>query len=273
MPNQLDYSTELLNIAPQRPSRVTDSDSQRITVNQKQVLFGTQLADILEIWVYNSDDTFAGHINIVPTDTSLSLTSVIDNTGAYEMLNLDLQNILNRMTIPPGRYALVINTFRNEVGSEDSYQLTIVDISQDRTEIRIQPTTITNTALKDIYEFIVPSVPRLFAQALTAQIFGQSQNATPDNSTTPTLIRSEMDGIVVDTSDRITLAGADDAFDIFFNSVKIQIYNLALFNMATDAANFNVQQVELEGYISAATIQILSSIASAGSLDPRFTLQ
>src|SRR5690348_11801545 len=119
MPNQLNYPEPITSTINQRPSRFSDRDVALMKNSTKQILFGTSDNDLVEIWIYNSDGTIAYHANIGPTDTALTATTIVDQTGAHELLNLDFTQIQNDIDIEPGRYVLVGNFFRNEVGSED----------------------------------------------------------------------------------------------------------------------------------------------------------
>ena len=103
MPNQLNFSTPISLQIPTRPQRLSVVDSEKIVSGQKQIVFGTTNKDLVEMWIYNPDDTFAGHINIFASDSALTLKTVLDTSGSFEMLNMDLVEIFNRLNLPAGR--------------------------------------------------------------------------------------------------------------------------------------------------------------------------
>lgn len=272
MPNQLNFPDKLISTHFQRPERLSKLDLNIMQVGTKQVLFGTTGNDIVEIWIYNGDGTISGHMNLAPTDTALSLTTYIDQPGPQELLNLDMVDILNRMAIQPGRYAIVANFFRNEVGSEDGYKLYISDISTDRLEVRIRPVKATGQVIKDIYEFVTPSVPKFYANALLSQTFNKSLDAEPDEILTWSAFRIQLDRHIEPTMSKVRYAGREVELQSIYNILVDRAYARALDKMADDTLNLYVQQPEIENYVIAALTEIIAEMTTAGEIDPHFEL-
>ena len=293
MPNQLNYPDPLRGTFYQRPDRFSQADLELMQVGQQQVLFGITERDVVETWVYNPDGTIAGHVNFFPADTALSLVTLIDQTGPYELLNVDLvartapsdqltgpYELLNvdlvaamqRMAIQPGRYAMVVNFFRDEVGSEAGYKLYISDISEDRTELQLYPVQISGDVIRDLYEFVVPSVPKTFANGLVDQFFGQSQDALFNERISWERFEGELNTQLNMTREKVAYAQREDSLRTIYEKIVERAYPLALDNMASDVRNLNIQQIELETYIMDAVDEVIRSMVSAGEVDPHFAL-
>jgi len=271
MPNQLNYPDTIPNpYIAVRPERLSAADRRLTQVGTKQVVFGTTERDHAELWVYDSNGSIAGHINLFATDPSLSLTTVIDNTGAYELLNIDMGNAAKLMTIESGRYGFVANFFRDEVGSEIGNKLYIKDISDDRTELRLYPKSVSAEILQELYEWIVPSVPKPAAQALINQTFAQSEDFTSEESLNPANISLDLANISPSTIPRIRYADAEHTYNLMITQLVDSAGKLALENMALDVNNLNVQDADLERYIKAAVIETIRRLKDSGQLDPRF---
>jgi len=269
MPNQLNYPIPLVDNTYQRPSRLTATDLNIIKTQTRQILFGTNDNDVVELWIYNSDGSFAGHLNVGPTDTVLTATSLIDNSGATEILNIDLKEAITRMAIAPGRYVLVGNFFRNEVGSETGYQLYISDISDDRTELQLTPITPTEQTYKDIFEFVTPSVPKQFAKGLIDELF----NAAIEAPTSSSLSLERFEAEMPDEVGRAQYAGVSELLNIIYQKLVIRSYPLILDLMAQDVFNLNIQRIELETYIGKAYDTVIYNMIQSGEVDPRFVLE
>lgn len=277
MPNQLNYPDPIITTANQRPERISSVDLKLIRNTQKQILFGTNVNDKVELWVYNADGTFAGHLNVAANDASLSSTTIVDTDGAHELLNIDLNAIAGTIALDPGRYAMVANFFRDEVGSETGYKLYISEISDDRTEMRLLPVASTPEVIHDIYEFLTPSVPREFAQALMAEVLGQSLDTSSETFQTqvnqfanPDLVKHALTGVIPDTADRIEYASVDTIYTNLIYIILVRIYDRSLDLMATDISNQYVQKIEFLSYISTATAMILTEMTSMKEVDPHF---
>lgn len=241
-------------------------------MGQKQVLFGITERDVVETWVYNSDGTIAGHLNLFPADTALSLATLVDQTGPYELLNVDLVDAMQRMEIQPGRYAVVMNFFRDEVGSEAGYKLYISDISEDRTELQLYPVQVTGDVIRDLYEFVAPSVPKTFANGLIDQFFNKSQDAQFSERISWERFVAELDAQLDSTQSKVQYAQRENSLWNLYTNIVERAYPLALDNMAADVRNTSVQQIELETYIMSAVDAVIQSMISAGEIDPHFSL-
>lgn len=272
MPNQLNYPDPLNSTYYQRPSRITSKDLALIRQQNKQILFGTNSRDVVEIWIYNPDGSFGGHINLGINDTALSLNTLIDNTGPYEVLNIDLKSIANRMALDPGRYAMVANFFRDEVGGEKRDKLYIAEISEDRTELRLQAVVNTPEFLKEIYEWVVPSVPRLFAQGLVDQTFGKNVDKVPGEQITVTMMDDVMNSHIANTVARLKYAGVYEKYAKLTETLFERTYIKTLELMAEDVRNLNVQQLELEKYMFDAFDFVVHQSVSAGEFDTQVVL-
>lgn len=273
MANQLNYPQPLNSTFFQRPERFTKVDHDLLQEGSKSVVFGTDQRDVVELWIYNPDSSFADHIVLPFNDPALTLSTVLDVNGTAEMLNLDFKNILSRMNVFPGRYSITANFFRNEVGSEADYKLFISDISTDRTQITVEPVTLNVQAVQDIFEFVVPSVPRQIAKGLIDQAFGKEQTGDPASQLDPDKVASEMTTVASDTIQRINYSHTTDVYRTMVTTIMDRAYILALEYMAEDAQNNEIQYVELEAYVEKALVQVIYSMKQNNEIDPRFELR
>lgn len=271
MPNQLNYPDEIpIPYIGVRPSRLTSTDVKFIQNGLKQILFGTTINDLIEIWVYDSNGSVAGHTNLYPESDSLGLITVVDNTGAYEMLDLDMGKIVRIMAVEPGRYGLVLNFFRNEVGSESGDHLYISDISDDRTELRLHPKIVSDSLNRDIYEWIVPSVPKEQAQGLIDQTFGTSDNFTDSQVIDPLKVSKDLDLLIDGTMSRVQYSNSIHSYNDLVSAILAEVHTRALDNMAADVGNLNIQDADLDQYLAEAVADVIREFKDQGIIDPRF---
>lgn len=282
MPNQANFPDPLNGSLFQRPERVALKDLNLIKNHNHQILFGTSNKDNVEIWIYNADGSFAGHENVGPLDNALTLTTLIDNTGPYEVINIDMKNIANRLDVPPGRYAMVANFFRDEVGSENGYKLYISQISDDRTELALTPVDLTTGSLKDIYEWVTPSVPKEFAAPLIEQMFGidiasgsEFPNFNPDTThqITADKVLADMNKYYPNTQARLDYSDTHGLFNQNIEDIKKRAIIATLNLMAQDVFNYNVQKIEILNYINTAIINVLQLLVLQNQFDPRFLIK
>jgi hypothetical protein len=269
MPNQLNYQDRITTNPTQRPSRVTQLDRNLIDTQTKQILFGTTDKDNIELWIYYPDGNLAGHVRLEPSDPALSLVTLVDNTGPYEVLNLDLHDISNRLFLDPGRYIMVSNFFRDEVGSENRYKLYIDEISQDRTEVRLRPVKPNSTTDTDIYEFITPSTTRLGANAIIDEVLGQSTGErTQDEFVSIERFVSKNEEYIPNTLHKLLHSNA--IYDLFDMHVKImqRVHKYALDYMDNDSRNYAIQQQELENYLETALHVVIQEMIDRGEISP-----
>lgn len=271
MPNQLNFPDRIASpYVGVRPERISNIDRNLIYPDTKQVVFGISDRDHAEIWVYDTNGSIAGHTNLFSTDDGLSLTTLVDNTGAYEMLNVDMNTTFKIMNIEAGRYGLSINFFRNEVGSELGNKLFISEISNDRTELRLVLKNTSEADIRELYEWVVPSVPKLEAQGLLDQLFGKSEDNDEINKMTPAKVLVDLNQLVEDTSDRLYTSFTQNQYSAMINSMMEQVHELTLEKMADDITNTNVQNYDIEVYLQQAIHEVITEMIDKGQIDPRF---
>ncbi len=269
MPNPLNYPEKLVSTVNQRPSRFANKDVGLMRNAEKEILFGTSDRDVVELWIYNPDGTLANHINVGPTETALTTTTIVDQSGTHEVLNINFTEVQRTTGIDPGRYVLVGNFFRNEVGSEDGYKLYISEISEDRTELRLGLVQHDPSAIQDLYEFLTPSVPRKYAAALMAEILGQSINAPDIDKITPASVETDLGG---DIYNRLVYAGQLSVLENLLDNILRRTYTKALDLLAADITNQYVQKIEIDQYMSTALAATLQEFVGTGLIDPHFVL-
>lgn len=271
MPNQLNFPDQLPDkLVLERPSRLAQVDTKQFQTGVTQVVFGVTDRDVIEIWVYFPDGRVAGHITLPVYDSAIRLSTAIDNTGAYEFLNIDFGEVVRRISLEQGRYGLVVNIFRNEVGSEFGEKLTVETISEDRTELRLVAVRPTDNIMREIYEFTVPSVPKLLAQGLVDQTFGQSLDVLPDKRLDSNKVLQDVDIFITGTSARLDYANAEVAYEIMTTVVLDRAYPIVLNKMADDRQNLNIQEADLERYMSEAVQEVIRDMRTRGEIDNRF---
>lgn len=273
MPNQLNYPGKISNTEFQRPTRIRSNDLQLLLSGSQQILFGTSDNDVVELWVYNPDGSFASHINLPPTDPALSLTTLIDQSGAKELLNIDVYGISTRMGLNPGRYSFVVNFLRNEVGAEQSYKLFISEISTDRTELKLTPVEMNDKVSADVYEFVTPSVPRIFAQGLIDEMFGVSLDVNSTEMISQDKILNILDELEGNISDRIIYSDSSLQYQSMVNKIIARAHSIALDNMANDKFNNAIQEIEILNYIEKALDVVIYGMVQSGEIDPRFLIK
>lgn len=271
MPNQLNFPDQLpQKLIIERPSRLARVDTKQFQTGVKQVVFGITERDVVELWTYFPDGRLAGHVTLPVYDTAIRLSTAMDNTGAYEFLNIDFGEVVRRMSLEQGRYGLVVNIFRNEVGSELGEKLTVEAISEDRTEVRLVAARPTDNIMRELYEFTVPSVPKIVAQGLVDQTFGQSLDALPDEQLDSDKVLRDVDIFINGTSARLDYADAEFAYELMTTAVLDRAYPIVLNKMAADRQNLNIQEADLERYMSEAIQEVVRDMRDRGEIDNRF---
>ena len=298
MANQDNFPEKLTDLQHVRPSRIADNDLALITAEspegdsiERNVVFGQTLRDVVEVYVYDELNNIVAQINVRPDDPALRLIAFspdqqagVGQDQSPDFLQMDLVDILGRLSLPPGRYSLAINYFRDEAGQQEGgneTKLFITDISPSRTEIRLQPVRPTDEIVGEIREFVEPSVPHLVAQALIDQTFGVSIDPIEltETITLPKFSR-ELAALDVDAGttgslsvasrlDRADLAG--DFYADFDISLRL-IRDKALDILAKRASDLQVQDRELRQIIEQATEQVLIEMVTVGEIDSRIRL-
>jgi hypothetical protein len=271
MPNLLNFPALQDTTKLPRPSRLTLADQQIIRSTNKSVLLGTNPREVVELWIYDSDGSIAGQLTLPLSDPLLTVTTIVDQSGPQEVLQVDMVEAMKRMDLQSGRYAMVLNFFRDEVGSENGYKLYISEISPDRTEVLVELVAPDNTQLKDVYEFAQPSVPRLFAQGLIDQVFGKAIDQPVEQIVTLGKVVTQLEVLLAGVSERIKKSGASDLFVSMVDTVIQRTYKLALDLLAADVRNLNVQQEELNAYVITALNTTIKDMQDRGEIPPHFT--
>lgn len=270
MPNQLDYPDIIpVPYIGVRPDRLAGVDAKLVETGTYQALFGTTVDDVIEVFFYDVNGSLAGVTNIAPTDPVLSLTTGIDNSGAFEFVNIDMGQVVREMTLDPGHYGVTVNYFRNEVGTVDGNQLVITDINSDRTELRLYPQNPNSVVDQEIFDFITPSVPKLFAQALLSETFGIGTEIQTQTPLSAGVVLTSLNAIDSDTSSRLDYAGVHALYNDITTMVLQEAYQRVLDIMAADASRYEVHEGNLEGYLAEAITEIIHELTSAGRIDPR----
>lgn len=268
MANQLNFSSIITGVF-QRPDRIDETDLQLIENQPKQIIFGTNPNDNVEVWMYNPDSSFAGHLRLGPTDPALVISTLVDNNGAVEVLNVDMRLVGQRLALEAGRYGLALNFFRDEVGSELGPKFYVANISADRTEVLLKPIDITDDVAKQVFEFIEPSVPKLFAKALVDQIFGKALSAPSNQTLTIDMLNGVLESLQPGILDALVTANVIGSYSQTVSTVLSRTYTATLDAMAADNKNYNIQRIELENYIFSSLATVIAAMNSAGEIDPR----
>lgn len=295
MPNQKNYGNPIVTFSNERMFRLTEQHQNLFKKGDKFTIFGSDEGHNIELWFSNPNGSPAGHIRIPVTSEHLQIVSLADADGdVYEYVILNLESIIENVTVPGtdvkglrvGRYSVSISLYKDEVGSSSSDpnehgKLLLTDISPTRTEIRLRPKESTETLLNQIYEFVVPSVPRVYAKALLDEIFGKSSSDTlePDDFiqvslevTNPLIVEFKRLTGNTDTLERIVNSGAGQSYLDTVEEILNRTYFRALTAMLSekDRKDSKVQKLEFTTYISDALVETLSEMETNFEIDPRF---
>jgi len=298
MPNQHNFPEKLSNLQHVRPSRVSNDDLALIVAQspegdpiESNIVFGQTIRDVVEVYVYDELNNIVAQINVRPNDPALRLIAFtpeqqvgVGQDQSPDLLQMDLVSIIGRANLPPGRYSVAVNFFRDEVGRQEGgneTKLFITDISPSRTEVRLQPVRPTEKLVGEIREFSNPSVPHFVAQALIDQTFGVSLDPI-ERTETITLPKFSRELARLDTkagttgslsvSSRLDRAGLGGDFYADFDISLRLIRDKALDILAQKASDLQVQNRELRQIIKEATEQVLIEMVTVGEIDPRLQL-
>jgi hypothetical protein len=273
MPNQLNYGDTLVSpFLDTRPSRLTPADKTLVEGSNTQILIGTSPKDYVEFWVYDTNGQIIGHTNVNVKSPILQLYKIVDNSGAYETLNIDMGQAINATNIEPGRYVVTLNFFRDEVGAENDYKLFISDISTDRTELQLKLSVVTDTTTRDLYEWVVPSVPQAFAQGLLDETFGLLAGTPASDKITPISLLQYMSIIFNTISNRLSQSGTINKYNELVYGILSDVHDATIVNMANDINNTNVQIDDVIRYVTSALSDVLAEYVSSGKVDPHFEI-
>ena len=272
MANQANYVEQITTLINNRPFRPSSEHHIRLNSGDKNVFFGTHPEDNIELWVYTARGRVAGYQILPITDPNINLYTIADGPRAGEYISLRLDNIFQNMGLPSGRYSIVANIFRNEIGSMFGDRMVIDKISPTRTEVRLRPEDRTEKILEQIYEFTTPSVPRVKAQALLDQVFGKELESGGQARVNTVVIRNELDNMAQGTDQRLVVSGAVDALSPILEKIKQKTYTKALELLREDIYNYQVQEEEFLEYIRKALSEVLSTMEELNEIDPRLEL-
>jgi len=273
MPNPLNFGSSLGTMNAVRPYRISPDDQQLIVTGEKTVIFGTHPNDNVELWFCDPDGKSVGSIVLDATSEHLTLSTILDTTGTFEVLNLNLETILPAVPLAPGRYGVSVYLFRNEVGSITNKRLYISEISPSRTELKLNTADFTDLeSQNEIYEFIVPSVPRLYAKGLVDQLFAKNVDQIAGESINVVNASSNIDEILANTMVRVFNAEAVPSYNNLFQYIKEETYVRAVEKLKADTTNYNVQSRDIDSYISTALDEVISELVDTQRVDPRFNL-
>lgn len=285
MPNQLNFGNPFVDFTAERMYRISVKDQRLLLEGEKTILFGTSDFNNVEIWFYFPNGGLAGSIRLPVTDSDIELMTTVDNTGAYEYVSFNLESIAERTPLNPGRYVAIMYFFRDEVSSKTSdNKLLIKEISPSRTEVRLSPETRTQEIADQIKEFVIPSVPRLFAKGLIDQMFNKSLDAQEGEFISPEfnlnsgslLTQLELENGIPpqgnSISERIERAEAVSSYENLMTELIDRTYFYSILSLSNDYTNWSIQETEIKKYISDALLKALTELEENWLVDPRFNL-
>jgi hypothetical protein len=207
-----------------------------------------------------------------------------------------LVSVLNRLHdgkgLPPGRYSVSLNFFRDEVGQEfvddtageserrKGARLYIAEVSPSRTELRLRAATPSPELLADIRNFVTPSVPMPDAQALIDQTFGTALGYQQGESITVQSIEARADDLDIQAGTissswitrRLARAKLNGAFAVFILQALPSIRNAVLDELATRVGNLEIDSFELQQIIADSTAKTLQAMVRSGALHKQLAL-
>ena len=279
MPNQLNYGNPIVSFEHQRMFRLTPDDQSELEIGEKINLFGSNDKQNIEMWFSNPDGSYAGDILLKVTDPDIGLVSVPDTDGQqYEYLIFNLEKIVERIGLKPGRYSVSVSVYQDEVSSADAdSKLTLMEISPSRTEVRLRD--IDGGLSTELYEFVIPSVPRIYAKALLDQIFARSVGGLEEGEyidvgtdvTWSSVVLSQILSLYTpNVTERIIQAQATESYRLTLDEILRRTYYYALDSLANDYLDMNVQSDQFRKYIADALDKTLNEMEQREELDPRF---
>jgi len=157
--------------------RIPDNKRSLLTLSNNLVSFTPNVnsqttADKIELHLY-SNSTWITGLHQVQPEQQVGQYIDKDNNQPINLINpinIDLYKQLDNLNITNGSFRIVVNFFRNLIGSYNTQYLVIDDISPDRTELRLRAISPTNTTfLQQVTNFI--------------NTVKQTQSIIPPNST------------------------------------------------------------------------------------------
>jgi hypothetical protein len=272
MPNIKNFPDGIPTELQGRPSRFAERDTKIFFRGTKEVLFGAYPTDIVEVYIYDTDDNIVAHLNYDASSPALSITRILSAAGTSNFLDVNLPVMAVDLGVTPGRYTMVLNFFHDEVGSESGDRLYIDEISRSRTELRLRPNVETDSIQNQIYEFITPSVPKLYAQALIDEMFNVSIDVSESNKITVDKILAKLDaGLDISITERFNRVGITDSFGILISAILRQA-EIAAVNIVANDLDENVQRVQLMNTFQQALIIAIRQGFLDGLIDTRILI-
>ena len=114
-------------------------------------------ANRIELHVYSADSWLSGNHKVQQITKIPEYINPVTNTKIelYNPVAIDLRKEFDALKISAGSLKIVINFFKNLIGSYEQQYLRIDEISPDRTEIRLRAIDIKNTIfLKQLTDYI-----------------------------------------------------------------------------------------------------------------------
>ncbi len=271
MANQLNFSTQITNSPEERPLRLDLNDYNLVVQGEFMKVFGSNIKDNIEVWFYYPDGTFASTVRIPITDASIMLSTMYDTSGYFEYINVNIETVAEYAKLSPGRYSVVIYFFMDEVGSRGKQKLYIKDVSPSRTEIRLSPIKQDVETATEIFEFVVPSVPRIFANGIIDEIFGNNLDVISGEYITVDDIKNGISNIDSTIDQKLNYIAASQSFDTLLLHIINSTYSGSLdyLKYSTDPS---VQLIELQTFISSSIQDTIRQYELTNNIDPRFKL-
>jgi hypothetical protein len=178
MPKQPNY-VQLIPTKPQSTpiSRLAESPNDvQILETQLPAEFGFDINDNVELHFYDTGNNLVNStiVNLESGVISIRSLRLTDGTRE-EKLVLDMTKLQKDFGffLSPGVYTVVINLFSDEIGSYGDKKMSIEEISESRTELRLGFNNgFTEKEQQELVEFVEPSLPRVLAGGSINAIMG-----------------------------------------------------------------------------------------------------
>jgi hypothetical protein len=198
MPNQKNY-VELIPSKPQSiaMSRIAESEVDTDILQARiPAGFGFDYTDNIELHFYDSQNVLVNS-TIIPIATGIITARSISlpDGSVEEKVLVDMARAQTELGLflSPGTYTVTINLFSDEIGSYGNKKLTIEEISQSRTEIRLGfNVQYTDTEDSELFEFVEPSLPRVVAAGTIGSIVGHNEAQTITQENEPPQTQTQM---------------------------------------------------------------------------------
>lgn len=187
MPKQPNY-VQLIPTKPQSfpISRLAESENDvEILEGRLPAEFGFDIDDNLELHFYDSQNNLVNTTIVALNSGIISIRSLLLPDGTREeKIVLDMTRIQTElgMFLSPGTYTLVVNLFSDEIGAYGNKKLSIEEISDSRTELRLGfNVPFTSTEQQELFEFVEPALPRILAGGAMSAIMGLNEGDVVSN--------------------------------------------------------------------------------------------